>query len=118
MTQDISVGELRQFLKNEDPAKEITFGSSKFRMRPMIFYRFKKVSDQLLHIELSEIDPNFHPMAEIDNRKSVGYFLEQLDAWEDEAMITFGATLDGAPLTFRNMQNVVAINLEQNTHPE
>lgn len=118
MKKDVTVGELRQFLKNEDTEKEITFGSSKFRMRPIIFYRFKKIEEKLLQIELSEIDPNFHPMAEIDNRQTVGYFLEQLESWEDDTTITFGTTLDGAPLEFRNVQNVVAINLEQNKSPE
>ena len=118
MKKDLTVGELRQFLKNKNTEEEITFGSSKFRMRPLIFYRFKKVEEKKLQIELSEIDPNFHPMAEIDNRKTVGYFLEQLESWDDNISITFGTTLDGIPLEFRNIRNVVAINLEQNENSD
>lgn len=118
MQKDLTVGELRQFLKNENGETEITFGSSKFRMRPIIFYRFKKLEEKLLQIELSEIDPNFHPMAEIDNRTTVAYFLTQLESWQDDTVVTFGHTLDGAPLEFRNMRNVVAINLEQNHKPQ
>ena len=113
----LTVGELRHFLQNEDPEKEITFGSSKYRMRPLIFYRFKEVEHNHLQIELSEIDPNYHPMAEIDNRRTVSYFLEQLQDRQDETKISFGQTLDGVPLEFRSIQNAVAINLEQTATP-
>lgn len=114
----LTVGELRRFLEKVDRDTEITFGASKFRRRPLIFYRFKERGEKLLQIELNEIDQNMEPTSEIDCRPEVGDFLEQLKIWKDDYEITFGSSLDAVPLEFRSLANVVAINLEQNQEPE
>ena len=109
----LTVGELRVFLKGENPKKEITFGSSKYTRRPLIFNRTKSKGEKLLYIELSEIDESYEPELEIDNRISVEELLHHLGLYEDDWEITFGSSLDGIPLEFRNITNVVSINLEQ-----
>lgn len=114
----LTVGELKRLLLNQDPETEITFGSSKYRKRPLIFYRFKQRGEDLLQIELNEIDQNFEPTSEMEHRRTVGEFLETLDHWDDQCKITFGSSLDAVPLEFKNLKLVVAINLEQNEEPE
>jgi hypothetical protein len=114
----LTVGQLRRFLENVVPDSEITFGASKFRKRPLIFYRFKSRGENLLQIELNEIDQNWEPTSEIDCRPVVRDFLRQLEEWKDDDEITFGSSLDAVPLEFRSLSNVVAINLEQNQEPE
>lgn len=114
----LTVGELRKFLENQSFDTEITFGSSKYRKRPLIFYRFKKRGDNLLQIELNEIDNQSEPISEIDCRKTVGEFLRQLTIYEDHFEITFGSNLDAVPLEYRNIEIVVGINLEQNEDPQ
>lgn len=113
----LTVGKLRKFLEIVDPDTEITFGASKFRKRPLIFYRFKSRGEKLLQIELNEIDQNFEPTAEIDCRPIAKEFLSQLSVWEDDWEIIFGSSLDAVPLEFRSINLAVAINLEQNQEP-
>ena len=112
------VKDLRSFLSEVDPNSTITFGSSKYRKRPLIFYRFKTRGEKLLQIELNEIDQNFEPVSEIDCRPIVGDFLHQLNLWEDDYEVIFGSSLDAVPLEFRNMELAVSINLEQNQEPK
>lgn len=114
----LTVGQLRRFLENVAPDSEITFGASKFRKRPLIFYRFKSRGENLLQIELNEIDQDWEPTSEIDCRPVACDFLRQLEGWKDDDEITFGSSLDAVPLEFRSLSNVVAINLEQNQEPE
>lgn len=118
MSKTLTVGELKEFLKTVPPETEITFGSSKFRKRPLVFYRFKMRGDRLLQIELNEIDKSWPPTSEIDERKTAHCFLEQLEGWPDGSLITFGSSLDASPLEFRSLSKLVAINLEQNQTPE
>ena len=113
----LKIGELKRFLEKIDPQTEITFGSSKFRKRPLIFYRFKSRGEKLLSIELNEIDKAYEPISEIDCRPTVGKFLDHLNHWEDDCDIIFGCSMDAVPLEFRNIKTVVAINLEQNEEP-
>ncbi|WP_020589973.1 hypothetical protein [Desulfobacter curvatus] len=114
----LTVGKLRTFLEKQSSDTEITFGSSKYRKRPLIFYRFKQRGDDLLQIELNEIDKQWEPISEIDCRPTVGDFLRQLSIWDDHFEITFGSSLDAVPLEFRNVQIVVGINLDQNQEPK
>ena len=116
-SETLTVGNLRKFLESVDPESEITFGASKFRKRPLIFYRFKTRGDKLLQIELNEIDQNFEPISEIDCRPIVKDFLKQLLTWEDDYEVIFGSSLDAVPLEFRSIGMAVAINLEQNQEP-
>ncbi len=114
----LTVGKLRNFLENIAPETEITFGASKYRKRPLVFYRFKKRGEKLLQVELNEIDQNNEPMSEIDRRENVSSFLRQLSNIDDDVAIDFGSSLDAVPLEFRSITNVVAINLEQNEEPK
>ncbi len=113
----LTVGKLRTFLEAVAPENEITFGSSKYGKRPLVFYRFKTRGEKLLQIELNEIDQNCEPESEIDCRPIVKDFLRELILWGDDWEVTFGTSLDTVPLEFRNITNVVAINLEQNEEP-
>lgn len=117
-TNVLTVRKLKEFLEGVDPEAEITFGSSKYRKRPLIFYRFKMRGEKLLQIELNEIDQNFKPTSEIDCRPMVKDFLSQLEGWEHDCEICFGSSLDAVPLEFRSLKCVVAINLEQNEEPQ
>jgi hypothetical protein len=114
----LTVGELRRFLKTVAPETEITFGASKYRKRPLVFYRFKTRGEKLLQIELNEIDQSAEPISEIDCRPTAGDFLGQLKIWEDDWEIYFGSSLDAVPLEFRSLTKTVAINLEQTNKPE
>lgn len=114
----LTVGELKRFLKAVAPETEITFGSSKYRKRPLVFNRFKTRGEKLLQIELNEIDQSSEPMSEIDSRPTAEYFLDQLKIWENDWEIYFGSSLDAVPLEFRSLTKIVAINLEQTNEPE
>jgi len=114
----LTVGKLKTFLETVDPENEITFGSSKYRKRPLIFYRFKTRGEKLLQIELNEIDQDHEPISEIDCRPMVKDFLKELKTWDDDWEITFGSSLDAVPLVFHSITNVIAINLVQNQEPK
>jgi len=113
----LTVGELKEFLQGVPPETEITFGSSKYCRRPLIFNRFKKSGDKLLLIELIEIDKTLEPLSEIDARPTAKDFLKQLWEIPDNTKITFGAGLDAVPFEFRSITNLVGINLEQTQEP-
>lgn len=113
-----TVGKLKEILKNVDQNSEITFGSSKFTKRPLIFNRFKTKGEKLLLIELSELDDVFEPSSENEHRPIVKHFLDSLSTWDDDYIITFGSTMDAVPLEFKDVSNVVGINLEQTKEPQ
>ncbi len=117
-SKTLTVGQLRKFLETVDRENEITFGSTKYSQRPLIFYRFKQRGEKLLQIELNELEDESDQTSEIDHRKTVGDFLDyfngpgpNIDDWQ----IEFGSSLDGVVLEFRSIKNAVAINLEQNS---
>jgi hypothetical protein len=118
MEKRLTVGELRKYLTSMPPDMEITFGSSKYRKRPLEFVRCKSKGKKLLFIELHEIDQDSDPVSECDVRPTVGDFLKNLQLWEDDCEITFGASIDAVPLEFRNLSTVVAVNLAQNQEPK
>ena len=70
-----------------------------------------------LATKLLSAHQNSEPTSEIDCRPIVRDFLRQLNVWEDDYEITFGASLDAVPFEFRSITNIVAINLEQNEEP-
>lgn len=109
-----TVGELKSFLKTVPAETEITFGSSTFSKRPLVFYRCKRRGEDLLGIEVSELDSDpDNPCAEIDERITAGKLLSHLSTWKDSDRITFGNTIDASPLVLRNISTVVSFNLEQ-----
>lgn len=116
--KQLTVGELRQFLEGVPPETELTFGSSRFRKRPLIFYRFKNWDDDKVLVCLEELDKHSEPISEIDCRPTAEDFLEQLRFWKDTDFVVFSDTIDAVPLEFRSLSNVVSINLEQNEEPQ
>lgn len=116
--QKVTVGQIKHFLASVNPKSHITFGSSKYSQRPLIFYRFKRRGDNLLQIELNELDNTDDAVSEFECRETVEYFLKQLNDCLDNWEFTFGATIDASPLEFDSIENVVAINLAQTEEPE
>ena len=118
-SKTLTVGKLKAFLKKFDPDTEITFGSSTYSMKPLIFSRFKDRGENLLHIEVNELDDMEgaeNPLSENELRQTVEYFLKHLEYCNDGACIIFGSTT--VTLEFKSMKQVVAINLEQNKPPK
>jgi hypothetical protein len=119
MGNELTVGKLREQLNRYPFDVEITFGSSKYRQRPLVFYRFKQRGEDILQIELNELEEDVsEPVSEHECRKTVGYFLEQLSGWDDHFFISFGATIDASPLKFTEITPLVGINLDQPEKPE
>lgn len=119
MENMLTVGKFRELLNKYPYNSEITFGSSKYRHRPLIFYRFKQKGDDLLLIELNELDYSIQePASEHEHRKTVRYFLEQLSGWDDDFFISFGSTIDASPLEFVEVVPLVGINLDQPHEPK
>ncbi|PSS72119.1 hypothetical protein [Shewanella algae] len=56
MDNELTVGELLAVIRDLPSDMPITFGSSKYSKKPLIFYRFKARGDDLLQVELNEID--------------------------------------------------------------
>lgn len=54
--QILTVGDLKRELQNWSDSTEITFGGT-MAGAELVFYRFKKRDDKLLHIELNEEFP-------------------------------------------------------------
>jgi hypothetical protein len=113
----LTVGKLRSFLQSQPADAVITFGSSRWRKRPLVFFRLKLRGATLLQIELNEVELD-DEADEIDRRLSVGLFLDLLKGYDAGYAITFGSSLDAVPLEFRDMTSAVAINLEQTQQPK
>lgn len=118
MSNKLTVGELKKELSKIDNSFEITFGSSYYRKRPLIFYRFKMRGEKLLQIELNEIDQSWEPKSEQDSRKTVKDFLDELKPFNDDMEIIFGSSLDASPLLFRSISKAISINLHQPESPD
>jgi hypothetical protein len=118
MSKNLTVGELLSALREFPPNMKITFGSSRYTKRPLAFNRFKRRGENLLHIEIGELDTDCLIPTEQDCRKTVGYFIENLESWPASANVTFGSTIDAVPLEFNGVSSMVSINLEQNQEPE
>ena len=115
---NLTVGQLKKELSEVDRNYQVIFGSSYYRKRPLIFYRFKMRGEKKLQIELNEIDQGWEPQSEQDSRETVGYFLDHLEGYEDDCEITFGASLDTSPLLFESFTKAFSINLSQPEEPK
>ena len=104
----LTVSKIKKMIEDLDDSMEISFGSSKYSSRPLVFYRFKKRGEDLLQIELNEVEYDVQGYQEQDNRITVGYLKEQLEGWNDSDEVTFGSTLD-AKLLVLNKINVVTM---------
>jgi len=113
MNKRITVGEITKALAGLPRYTEITFGSSKYRKRPLVFYRFKSRGKTLLQIELNELDHSSENDSELESRRTVGEFLDELCRWKDSDEVIFGSTVDAVPLEFLSVKQVVAFNLDQ-----
>lgn len=118
MSSILTVGQLKGKLAEVDRNYQITFGSSFYRKRPLIFYRFKIRGEKLLQIELNEIDQAWEPQSEQESRETVGYFLDYLNEYEDDFGITFGSSIDASPLIFKSFSKALSINLYQPETPK
>ncbi len=114
----LTVGELMTFLQTCDPEMKVTFGASKYRKRPLVFYRFKMRGPKLLQIELSELDKASEPTSECEERITVSEILNTLVHYPDDTLIHFGSSIDAVPLEFSNLEKIVAINLIQTQEPK
>lgn len=113
-----TVGSLKKFLADCDPNMQITFGSSRYRKRPLIFYRFHFNDKDMLLIELNELDKDSENISECEYRITVSYLLKGLSAYDDDIIVFFGYSKDAVPLEFGNIEKIVAINLVQTEEPK
>jgi len=113
-----TVGYLKKFLSGCDPNMPITFGSSRYRKRPLIFYRFHFSGMDKLLIELNELDKGSEDISECEARITVSDILKELNAYDDDIIVSFGSSLDAVPLEFRDIEKAVAINLIQTEEPQ
>lgn len=72
----ITVEEFTEQLSSYTPETEVTFGSSTYSNRPLIFYRFKRWAEDVLLIELNEIDEGYRSTPEHLYRITVGEIRE------------------------------------------
>lgn len=112
---ELTVKELNDAISAVDDSLEITFGSSRYSKRPLIFYRFKRRGDDLLQIELNELEGEyFDDIAEIDDRITVGKLRDELSAWKPTDKVIFGSTAsDAIPLFSQGPRAVFSFNLDQ-----
>ncbi|RWX46146.1 hypothetical protein H206_00438 [Candidatus Electrothrix aarhusensis] len=117
----ITVEKLTKQLSSYEPETEITFGSSTYSKRPLIFLRFKRYAEDVLLIELYEdveTGESHRPTPEHVDRITVGEIREQLSAYRPSDKIDFGCTIDGVLLELENVTNVVSFNFKQSEPPE
>lgn len=117
-SEKLTVKYLKRFLADCDPNMEIAFGASKYRKRPLVFYRFHYNDTDMLLVELNELDSNSENISECECRITVSEFLEGLRAFDDDVIVFFGSSLDASPLEFSDIQKAVAINLIQPEEPK
>ncbi len=112
-SQPLTVGALRKILRAYPADTKVTFGASKYRMRPLIFYRTKERDEKLLQVELNELDSNCEPASEHECRITVQELLDHMKLWGDDVEITFGSSMDAVALEFTAARTVLAIDLAQ-----
>ncbi len=121
----MTVGEFRKSLEKFPPELVVTFGSSSFTRRHLIFNRFKNRGPGQIFLELVEITCNPRhntdayeiPEPEHERRITVGNLLRHMQPFADSTEINFGCTTDCAPLKFLSLEPAVAINLVQDGPP-
>ncbi|HCE2191320.1 TPA: hypothetical protein ACF3XD_004468 [Vibrio parahaemolyticus] len=116
MSKELTVGDLQECIRGLPDDMPMTFGSSKYSKRPLIFYRFKARGEDLLQIELNEIDNDTweDEDSELHLRITVGHLREELNRfWKPTDRVIFGATLDAIPLFSHKPQVVLSFELDQ-----
>ncbi len=116
MKRELTVGELLEIIQGLPDDMPITFGSSKYSKKPLIFYRFKARGDELLQIELNEIDNESWDAedSELHARITVGDLRQEIHRfWKASDRVIFGSTMDAIPLFSSKPQVVLSFELDQ-----
>ena len=109
-----TVGMLRANLSSIDPETEITFGSSKFLKRPLVFQKIKSYGPKIALVVLDELDKTSGINAsEREKRITVRHFLDLLEGYEDDNEVSFSCDSEASPYFFKAAKQVVAIDLDQ-----
>ena len=116
MGEPMLVQELISVLAQYPDDMLITFGSTKYRKRPLIFYRTKIRGEKHLSIELNELDGSDPDMTEWSRRITVGDLIRNLSGCEDWE-VSFTGAVDGSPIVLDKIVPVIAIDLDQPTPP-
>ena len=117
--ESVSLGQVLSILGEYPEDTELTFGSSTFSQRPLIFFRCKKRGPTHICVELNELvdDDAYIPKPEHELRKTVGDLIRSLSVFPEHYQISFGCTIDAAPLKFAGITSAVSINLIQDEPP-
>ena len=107
-----TAGEFKKYLSPLLDDMEITFGSSKFTKRPLVFYRCKVRGDNIIQIELSELDDKDQEQEYI-NRKTIKFFREYFQDVSDTTEIVFSYTSDTKELFLESISFALSLNFEQ-----
>jgi hypothetical protein len=110
--ETFTVGDLRKALAEFNHQDEVTFGSTTFTARPLIFFRTKVRGEKLIQIELNELDES-HEEPEHANRLTVEQLLSHLENLSDDWEVTFGSSMDASSLSFGSVTQTASINLVQ-----
>ena len=115
MDNELTVGELLAVIRDLPSDMPITFGSSKYSKKPLIFYRFKARGDDLLQVELNEIDSESwgEQDSELHSRITIGDLREEIcKFWKSTDKVIFGSTIDAIPLFSRKPKVVLSFELD------
>ncbi|MDC5838640.1 hypothetical protein [Vibrio europaeus] len=116
MANELTVGDLIDAIDGVPNNMPMTFGSSKYSKKPLVFNRFKARGDDLLQIELNEIDHDSwdEQDSELHSRISVGELREEIQKfWKPTDRVIFGSTTDAIPLFSHKPKVVFSFELDQ-----
>ena len=113
---DLTVGSLLKELRRFDRDTVVTFGSSQWTARPLIFYRFKRRGAESIQMELNELF-EFGSGPEHESRITVGRIVDGLEGMPEHWELFFGCTVDAAPLKLEKIVHSVAFDLTQPDTP-
>lgn len=114
----MTVGEFKAMFSNFPQDSMVTFGSSSYSRRPLVFYRTKIRDEKFLTIELTELilyplDPDaLVPEPEHEQRITVAEFMQHLNV-DDDWQLAFAGTIDASGLELKAVVPAVAIDLVQ-----
>ncbi len=113
----LTVGSLLKDLSRFPRDTPVTFGSSRWTARTLIFYRFKIRGPESLQIELSELS-EFGAGPEHESRITAGYIVDYLSGLPPQREVFFGCTMDACPLELESVTPAVSFNLAQPESPK
>ncbi len=117
MGKNLTVKKLKTFLGSVAPETKITFGSSRYSMKPLIFNKVEFEDNRILYIHLIELDDmngDAIPQSEHELRITASFLLDLIKQYPDIAVVSFGSTMsDAMHLNFNEISSVIAIDLVQ-----